>query len=118
MYIVNEDDFQQILEEEGIKDVLLMTNTLLLQDVALLLPEWKPLARYLNLDEPTIIQIEEDHKDYNEQKYQCLYKWLQLNGKDATLVSLLQILYFRLKNKLIIHEISQCQQSKYEYCIP
>ena len=119
MYIVNEDDFQQILEEEGIKDVLLMTNTPLLQDVAFHLQEWKTLARYLNLDEPTIKQIEEDHRDcYNEQKYQCLYKWVQLNGKDATLVSLLQTLYFRLKNKLIIHEIAQCQQSKYKYCIP
>ena len=116
MSIVSQDDFQRILDEEGIKDLLLMTNTPLLQDVAFLLQEWKPLARYLNLDEPTIVQIEEDYRDnYNEQKYQCLYKWVQLNGKDATLVSLLQTLYFRLKNKLIIHEIAHCQQSKHEY---
>ena len=88
-----------------------MTNLPLLQDVALLLQDWKALARYLKLDEPTIKQIQEDNRDeFNEQKYQCLYKWVQLNGKDATLLALLRIMYFRFKDKLLIHQIAQCQR--------
>ena len=87
MCIVSEDDFQQILKEEDIKDVLLMTDPPLLQDVAFLLQEWKPVARYLNLDEPTIRRIAVDNR--NEQKYQCLNEWVKSNGKDATLVTLL-----------------------------
>ena len=84
------------MEKEGIIDVLLMTNLPLLQDLALLLQDWKTLAHYLKLDEPTIKQIQEDNRDeFNEQKYQCLYKWVQLNGKDATLLALLRIMYFR-----------------------
>ena len=115
MCIVNEDDFQQILKQEGIIDILLMTNTSLIQDVAFLIQEWKPLARYLQLDDPTIRQIaEDDRNDYNEQKYQCLYKWVQLNGKNATLVTLLRTMYFRCKNKQIIHEIARCQQGMYD----
>ena len=91
-----------------------MTNSPLLQDVAFVLQEWKPLARYLKLDEPTIKQIQEDNKDdFNEQKYQCLYKWVQLNGKDATLLALLQIIYCRLNDKLLIHQIAQCQRGKF-----
>ena len=107
--VVTEEDFQQILKKEGIHDELLMGNTSLLQDIALLLHEWKSLARYLKLDEPTIRQIQEDNKDnFIEQKFQCLYKWVQLNGKDATLVNLLWVVYIRLKDKLLIHQIAQC----------
>ena len=59
------------MEKEGIHDVFLMTTLPLLQDVALLLQDWKGLARYLKLDEPTIKQIQEDSRDeFNEQKYQ------------------------------------------------
>ena len=88
-----------------------MNNFPLLQDVARHLPDWKTLARYLKLDEATIKQIQEDNRDeFKEQKYQCLYKWVQLNGKDATLVVLLRTMYFRLKDKLIIHQIAQCQR--------
>lgn len=106
------------MEKEDIHDVLLMTNLSLLQDVALLLQDWKALARYLKLDEPTIQQIQEDNRnDFNEQKYQCLYKWVQLNGKDATLVALLWTIYSRLNNKLLIHQIAQCQHSKFTTCI-
>ena len=109
--VVTEQDFQRILKEEGIHDVLLMENTSLLQDAASLLHDWKSLARYLKLDEPTIRQIQEDNKDdFDEQKYQCLYKWVQLNGKDATLVNLLWVVYFHLKNRLLIHQIAQCLQ--------
>ena len=114
MFIISvdcEEDFQQILKEAGIHDVLLMGNTSLLQAIALLLHDWKTLARYLKLDEPTIRQIQEDNKDdFDEQKYQCLYKWVQLNGKDATLVNLLWVVYSRLKDKLLIHQIAQCLQ--------
>ena len=75
-----------------------MTNLPLLRDVALLLQDWKTLVHYLKLDESTIKQIQEDNRDeFNEQKYQCLYKWVQLNGKDATL---LWIMYLHFKDKL------------------
>ena len=98
--------------------MLLMTNLPLLQDVALLLQEWKALARYLKLDEPTIKQIQEDNKnDFNEQKYQCLYKWVKLNGKDATLLALLWIIYFRLNDKLLIHQVAQCQRGTFTTCM-
>lgn len=92
-----------------------MTNTSFLQDITYLLEDWKSLARHLKLNEPTIRQIQEDYKNerFNEQKYQCLYKWVQLNGKDATLVALLRVIYFHLKDKLLIHQIAQCQHSKY-----
>ena len=108
--MVNEEDFQQILEKEVIHDVLLMTNLPQLKDVALLLQDWQGLAYHLKLDEPTIKQIQEDNRDkINQQKYQCLYKLVQLNGKDATLLALLRIMYFRFKDKLLIHQIAQCQ---------
>ena len=72
-----------------------MINIPLLQDVALLLQDWKTLVHYLKLDEPTIKQIQEDNRDeFNEQKHQCLYKWVELNEKDATLcISALKINY-------------------------
>jgi len=114
LYIVSEDDFLQILNEEDIKDVLLMKDPPLLQDVAFLLQEWKPVARYLNLDEPTIRRIAVDNRnDYNEQKYQCLNEWVKSNGKKATLVTLLRIMYFRLKDKSIISKVAQCQRGMY-----
>ena len=76
-----------------------MTNIPLLQDVALLLQDWKTLVHYLKLDESTIKQIQEDNRDeFNEQKYHSLYKCVQLNGIDATLLALLWIMYCRLKD--------------------
>ena len=68
LLVVNEEDFQQILLKEGIHDVQLMANLPLLQDVPIYLQDWKSLARYLKLDEPTIRQIQEDNRDdFNEQ---------------------------------------------------
>ena len=108
MFVVNEEDFQQILEKEVIHDVLLMTNLPQLKDVALLLQDWQGLAYHLKLDEPTIKQIREDNRDkINQQKYQCLYKWVQLNRKNATL---LRIMYLHFKDKLLIHQIAQSQR--------
>jgi len=72
----------------------------IIQMVADKLQEWKPLARYLQLSDATIREIQYDNEgSYKEQKYQCLKHWIKQSGKEATLINLLKIIYFQFGNK-------------------
>ena len=58
VYIVTIESFHQLLREEGIQDTPLASNPPVLQSIANKVCEWKQLARFLGLDEPTIKTIE------------------------------------------------------------
>ena len=88
------------------------SNPPMLQSIANKLCEWKPLARFLGLDEPTIKTIEWNHSgNYTEQKFQVLNTWTRRNRRDATLVNLLRVVYCDLNNRLLVEEIAQIQRN-------
>lgn len=76
-----------------------------LQDLAMKLPVWQPLARLLGLGEVDIKEIEVNYRVGQredgsfppvfkaEQPYQALLKWMQAKGHDATYGELLVALY-------------------------
>ena len=80
-------------------------NELQLQKTSELITDWKPLARYLGLDSPTIAEIEEDNRNSKERKYQMLYTWSQRKGDDATLKALLQCVEFDLGERDLAQRI-------------
>jgi len=83
----------------------------LLQGIADKLEEWKPLARYLRLDDPTIKEIENNnYKDFREQKYQAVKTWTECNAKNATLYNLLRVIFCDLENELLIEKIAEIQR--------
>ena len=78
------------------------------QTIANCLGDWKQLARFSGLDEATITKIEkENYNDYDEQKYQCIYYWIQRNGVNATIINLLGIIYHNLEDKILVQNIVQ-----------
>ena len=83
----------------------------MLQSIANKLCEWKPLARFLGLDEPTIKTIEYNARDFTEQKFQMLNTWITNNGSDATLVNLLRVIYCDLNDQLLVEQIAQIQRN-------
>ena len=76
-----------------------------LQKTSELFTDWKPLARYLGLEEHTIAGIDEDHRTSKERKYQVLYTWSQHKGDDATLKSLIQCVEFELGDRELAQRI-------------
>ena len=110
--IVSKQSFQQFLQEQGIKDIPLASNQPLLQSIASKLCEWKPLTRFLGIDESTIITIERNYRDdHAEQKFQALNTWVTQNRNNATLFSLLRVIYCDLNNRLLAEEITQIQRT-------
>ena len=87
----------------------------IIQTVANNLETWEGLARHLDLQEVTVKEIKHDYKTYNEQKFQCIKQWVKLNGKAATLHSLLWTIYFHLSDKSTIMKITESLHSK-EQC--
>ena len=77
----------------------LRLNEYQLQKISEQFTDWKCLARYLRLKEPTIAEIDEDRNTSKEQKYQVLYTWSQRKGDDATLKALLQCVEFELGDR-------------------
>ena len=78
-------------------------NNSIIQLVADHIIKWEKFSRYLELSDPEVETIKRDHsQDYDEQKFQCIKCWVKKNGKDATLIKLLQHIYFNLKDKTII----------------
>ena len=51
---------------------------------------WENLVPYLGLDDSHRTTIMKDNIGYDEQKYQILLKWKQVNGDDATFKNLLK----------------------------
>jgi len=87
-------------------DFGMICSPMVAQTIANSLGDWKQLARCSGLDEATIIKIEkENYNDYNEQKYQCIYHWIQYNGVDATMNNLLKIIYYNLEEKILVQSI-------------
>ena len=83
----------------------LRLNEYQLQKTSELFTDWKHLARYLGLDEPTIAEIDEDNRTSKERKYQVLYKWSQHKGDDATLEALLQCVEVELGDRELAQRI-------------
>ena len=76
VYIVTIQSCNQLLRKEGIQDIPLASNPPMLQSIANKLCEWKQLARFFFIDEPTIKTIEWNYSgDYSEQKFQALNAW-------------------------------------------
>jgi len=99
------------MQRAGIQDVSLASNPRLLQTIAGKLEDWKPLARYLELDDPTIKEIEyNNYKDFREQKYQALKIWTERKSKNATLYNLLWVIVCDLENELLIEKIAEIQR--------
>ena len=112
LFTVTIESFYQLLREEGIQNIDLASNSPMLQSIANKLREWKPLARFLGLDEPTITTIERNHSgNFSEQKFQMLNTWTRQNGREATLVNLLQVIYCDLNNRLLVEEVAQIQRN-------
>ena len=112
VYIVTIQSCNQLLRKEGIQDIPLASNPPMLQSIANKLCEWKQLARFLGLDEPTIKTIEWNYcGNYTELKFQALYTWTRRKGSDATLVNLLQVIYCCLNNRLLVEEIAKIQHN-------
>ena len=98
----NEKDFNNYVK--GIKDGPL--DNFRIQVVANHVIKWEELSRFLELSDPEVEIIKRDHsQDYNEQKFQCIKCWVKKNGKDATLKTLLQHIYFNIKDKTIVMNI-------------
>ena len=77
------------------------------------LPKWEELSRYLELTDAEVEEIKHDYSHaYKEQKFQCIKRWVQKNGKDGTLIRLLRHVYFDLEDKsLVINIVTDLQQS-------
>ena len=90
---------------QQIPDDSLPLNERQLQKISEQLTDWKPLARYLGLDEPTIAEIDEDNRTSKERKYQVLYTWSQRKGDNATLKALLQCVEFELGDRELAQRI-------------
>ena len=89
-------------------DASLSGQTLKLQRVSeeLAVRDWKRLARYLDLKESTIDEIDEDHKSSSkERKYQMLHKWSQCQGDGATPKALLECVEFELGDRKMAQRI-------------
>ena len=113
LFIDTTQRFDELLRKEGIQDIFLASNQSMLQSIANKLCDWKPLARHLGLDDPTIKTIEYNARDnFTEQKFQMLNTWIAQNGKDAaTLVNLLRVIYRDLNNQLLVEQIAQIQRN-------
>ena len=74
-----------------------------IQIVANHVVEWEELSRYLELSDPEVEIITRNHPgNYKEQKFQCIKCWVKKNGRDATLINLLQQIYYNLKDKTMV----------------
>ena len=90
------------------KDECLVDNKNVVRIVAKHLLEWEELARILDLSEPEIVEIRNNNPlNYAEQKYQCIMKWINKCGQDATLITLLRSIYFEVKDKRLVMKIVQ-----------
>ena len=95
-----ERDFQEYTR--NVRDRPLANDDPTIQMVADKLREWEQLARYLQLSDATIIEIQHDYKgSYREQKFQCLKHWVMQSGMKATLFSLLKIIFYKLADKAL-----------------
>jgi len=100
-----EDDFQSYLK--GL-DVDTPVSSAIRQTISTCLVYWKPLGRQLGLSDATIEMIQHNNtNDYDEQKYQCLYHWVKHRGRDATILNLLRVIYYRLNDKGSLDDIVQ-----------
>ena len=98
----NEKDFNSYVE--GIEDCPL--DNFIIQVLVKHIIKWEELSRYLELSDPEVETIKRDYsQDYDEQKFQCIKCWVKKNGKDATLITLLQHIYFNLQDKTIVMNI-------------
>ena len=102
----NEEDFKTYTNT--LKDECLVNNENTVRVVAEQILKWEPLGRVLGLSEPKIIviQINNQH-DYEEQKYQCIMKWISERGQATTLITLLRKIYFELEDKSLVMKITQ-----------
>ena len=83
---------------------------------------WENLVPYLGLNDSHRISIIKDNIGYDEQKYQVLLKWKQVNGDDATFKNLLacishsgdQYLRSRISKMISTKFISKSLSSDYD----
>ena len=109
----NETDFTKYLEDVNV-DHDIPCHPVMFQSISLCLVQWKPLARYFGMNEATIVRIErENSKDYNGQKYQCVCHLFQNNGTDAAIMSLLKVIYYKLKDKTLLQNVLHSLCKKY-----
>lgn len=102
----NEKDFDSYIN--GLEDVAPL-NSFIIQTVSKYLPKWEELARYLELSSAEMEEIKQnDLHDYKEQKCKCIIQWVEKNGRDATLITLLRHIYFDMNDKLLINNIVEC----------
>ena len=93
-----------------------MTN-FTIQVVAQHLVKWEPLSRYLELSDAVVEEIKCNNvDDYQEQKYQCIKRWVKQNGKSATLRCLLWMIYFYLWDKLLVMNVVHTLKVKGKHC--
>lgn len=93
-----------------------------LRMISEVMSSWENLVPYLGLDESHRTSIMKDHIGYDEQKYQVLLKWKQVNGDDATLKNLLtcishsgdQYLRSRISKMISTKFISKSSSRDYE----
>ena len=98
-----EDDFQSYLK--GL-DVDTPVSSAIRQTISARLVYWKPLGRQLGLSDATIEMIQHNNtNDYDEQKYQCLYHWVNQNGGNASVINPLRVIYYRLNDKMMLQDI-------------
>lgn len=77
-----------------------------IQVVANNIDQWEELSRYLELNDPEVEIIKHGNpQNYKEQKFQCIKCWVKKNGKHATLINLLQQIYYNLKDKTMVMDI-------------
>ena len=70
------------------------------------LPKWEELSRYLELTDAEVEEIKHDYAhNYKEQKFKCIKRWAEKNGKAGTLISLLRHVYFDLGDKFLVMNI-------------
>ena len=63
-----------------------------IREIALLLPSWRRVAEYLELNENDLDDVEQDGKDEQDKRLKVLQKWKRKFGFKATYMKLVAVL--------------------------